>query len=135
MNPVGPLPSAWCEAVIRILAKGQPANIRWSLRAQQDWQQFGMTFQAYELLRHTLREPGIWGEKISGMVPLPNQPPCAGSQEIHGFLCPNPTGSPKPLYAKIGLFANSITIDLFSLHIDLSGDLAKRIALARKKST
>jgi len=40
---------------------------------------------------------------------------------------------PKPLYAKIGLFEDKVTIDLFSLHIDLSGDLAKRIAQAQKK--
>ena len=40
---------------------------------------------------------------------------------------------PKPLYAKIGLFDDKVTIDLFSLHIDLTGGLAKRIALAQKK--
>ena len=47
MNPLEPLPTAWCDAVMRILSKGTSPNVRWSFRAQQDWQQFGLPFQAH----------------------------------------------------------------------------------------
>lgn len=133
MNPVEPLPQDWCESVIRILNKGAPTQIRWSLRARQDWQQFGMPYDAFSRLAKTLQQPGIWGERVIGMIPQPNPPKNAGSQVIYGFLSPHPLGGPKPLYAKIGLFADKITIDLFSLHIDLTGDLARRIAQAQQR--
>jgi hypothetical protein len=94
---------------------------------------FGMPHDAFSRLVRTLQQPGIWGERIIGMVPLPKPPKNAGNQVVYGFLCPHPLGMPKPLYAKIGLFDDKVTIDLFSLHIDLSGGLAKRIALAQKK--
>lgn len=135
MNPVEPLPQDWCEAVIRILRGGSPAQIRWSMRARQDWQQFGMPHDACSRLIKTLQIPGIWGERITGMTPLANAPQGAGLQVVYGFLCPHPLGMPKPLYAKIGLFEDKVTIDLFSLHIDLSGALAKRIAQAQKRPT
>jgi hypothetical protein len=133
MNPLEPLPTAWCDAVMRILSKGTSPNVRWSFRAQQDWQQFGLPFQAHALLVKTLRQPGIRGERVSTMIPLPNPPKDAGTQVVYGFLCQHPLGGPKPLYAKVGLFANKVTLDLFSLHIDLSGALAKRIAQTQKK--
>lgn len=133
MNPVEPLPQAWCEAVIRILKKGAQSQIRWTLRARQDWQQLGMAYEAYSLLIKTLQLPGIWGERVIGMNPLPNPPKNAGSHVVYGFLCQHPLGALKPLYTKIGLFSDKITIDLFSLHIDLTGDLAKRIANAQNK--
>lgn len=94
---------------------------------------FGMPHDALTRLVQTLQQPGIWGERVTGMTPLPNPPKSAGGQVVYGFLCPHPLGLPKPLYAKIGLFDDKITIDLFSLHIDLTGDLAKRIARAQKK--
>ena len=133
MNPVEPLPQDWCESVIRILRKGAPAQIRWSLRARQDWQLFGMPHDAFARLVQTLQQPGIRGERVSGMIPLPNPPKNSGAQVVYGFLCPHPLGLPKPLYAKIGLFDDKVTIDLFSLHIDLTGDLVKRIAHAQNK--
>ena len=133
MNPVEPLPQDWCEAVIRILNKGAPAQIRWSTRARQDWQMFGMPHDAFTRLVKTLQQPGIWGERVTGMIPLPSPLKNAANQVVYGFLCPHPLGMPKPLYAKIGLFDDKVTIDLFSLHIDLSGELAKRIAHAQKK--
>lgn len=42
---------------------------------------------------------------------------------------------PAPSYhsTQIGLFENKFTIDLFSLHIELTGDLAKGIAQAQRK--
>lgn len=133
MNPVEPLPQDWCESVIRILNNSAPTQIRWSLRARQDWQQFGMPYDAFSRLAKTLQQPGIWGERVIGMIPQPNPPKNAGNQVVYGFLSPHPLGSPKPLYAKIGLFADKITIDLFSLHIDLTGDLARRIAQAQQR--
>jgi hypothetical protein len=92
-----------------------------------------VSHDAFIRLVETLRQPGIWGERVTGMIPLPAAPKNAGSQVVYGFLCSHPLGVPKPLYAKIGLFEDKVTIDLFSLHIDLSGDLAKRIAQAQKK--
>jgi hypothetical protein len=133
MNPVEFLPPDWCEAVIRILNKGAPTQIRWSTRARQDWQMFGMSHDAFTWLVKTLQQPGIWGERVTGMIPLPNPPKKPAIQVVYGFLCPHPLGMPKPLYAKIGLLDDKVTINLFSLHIDLSGDLAKRIVLAQKK--
>ena len=133
MNPVEPLPQAWCEAVIRILKIDAHNQIRCSFRARQDWQLLGMTYEAYSLLIKTLQQTGIWGERVIGMNPLPNAPKNAGSQVVFGFLCQHPLGAHKPLYAKIGLFSDKITIDLFSLHIDLTGDLTKRIANAQNK--
>jgi hypothetical protein len=130
INQVEPLPTDWCESVIRILNKGASTQIRWSFRARQDWQQFGMPYEAFFRLAKTLQQPGIWGERVIGMIPQPNAPKNAGSQVVYGFLSPHPLVGPKPLYAKIGLFTDKITIDLFSLHIDLTGDLARRIAQA-----
>ncbi len=54
MNPVEPLPPDWCESVIHILKKDPPNQIRWSLRARQDWQQFGMPYDAFSRLAKTL---------------------------------------------------------------------------------
>lgn len=133
MSVVEPIPEPWCESVIRVLQRGPSPRIRWSFRALQDWQQFGMTHEACERLVITLRQPGLWGERITGMTPLPDPPRNAGTQVIYGFLCPHPLNLPTPLYAKIGLFDDNITIDLFSLHIDLTGDLSSRISKAQSK--
>ena len=132
MNPVEPLPDAWRAGVIAILRKGSPVAVRWSLRARQDWQQFGLGHQAFELVIRTLGQPGIWGERVLGMTPLPCAPSSSGAQVVYGFLCAHPLGGPKPLYAKIGMFDDRVTLDLFSLHIDLTGDLAQRIAKAQR---
>jgi hypothetical protein len=133
MNPVEPLPRDWCESVIRILRKGDPVHIRWTLRAQMDWSQFGLPFQACELLLRILGNPGLWGERITGMLSLPGAPKGRKPPTVFAFLCDHPLGLATPLYAKIGLHDDHLSIDLFSLHIDLSGDLASRIARARKK--
>lgn len=131
MNPIEPIPPDWCESVVRILSKGSHPSIRWSIRATMDWQQFGLPYEALALIVKTLRQPGVLGERITGMQPLPGGPKLP--QAVYAFLCPHPLGVPKPLYAKIGLFDDKITIDLFSLHIDLSGDLERRIAARLKK--
>jgi hypothetical protein len=131
MNPIEPLPADWCESVVRILSKGSHPSVRWSFRATTDWQQFGLPYEALALIVKTLRQPGILGERIDGMQPLPGGPKVP--QTVFAFLCPHPLGVPKPLYAKIGLFDDKVTIDLFSLHIDLSGVLENRIAARLKK--
>lgn len=133
MNPVAPLPATWCQAVIHLLEKGASSQVRWTLRAQMDWQQFGLPYQAKECLVRTLRQPGIWGESVTGMTSLPGTPKGTKPPRVHGFLCPHPLGGSKPLYAKIGLYQDHLTLDLFSLHIDLTGELAKRIAASQKK--
>jgi hypothetical protein len=81
----------------------------------------------------TLQQPGIWGERVIGMIRQSNAPKNAGSQVVYEFLSPHPLGGPKPLDTKIGLFVDKITIDLFSLHIDLTGDLARRIAQVQQR--
>ena len=133
MNPVEPLPQDWCESVIRILRKSAPAQIRWTLRAQMDWSQFGLPYQAHDLLVRTLSQPGLWGERITGMHALPSPPKGQKPPIVFAFLCPHPLGISTLLYAKIGLHDGLLSIDIFSLHIDLSGELAKRIAHAQKK--
>ena len=67
----------------------------------------------FSRLAKTLRQTGIWGERVIGMIPQPNPPKNAGNQVVNGFLSPHSLGGPKPLYAKIGLFADKITIDFF----------------------
>lgn len=133
MNPVEPLPQDWCESVIRILRKGDSAHICWTLRAQMDWSPFGLPYQACDFLVRALSQPGLWGERITGMNPLPSAPKGLKPPRVFAFLCPHPLGVSSPLYAKIGLHDDHLTIDLFSLHIDLTGDLAKRIAHAQKR--
>jgi hypothetical protein len=66
------------------------------------------------------------------MMPLPGAPIRAKPPRVFAFLCQHPLRLSKPLYAKIGLYDDHLSIDLFSLHIDLMGDLEKRIAQARK---
>lgn len=132
MSKALPLPEAWRDSVIQILAKGTSPNITWARRPQQDWQMFGLPQDAYALLIRTLSCPTVWGEAVPGMTPLPGRTP-PPAIETYAFLCPHPLGVPTPLYAKIGLHGGRISLDLFSLHIDLSGELAKKIAVAKKK--
>ena len=98
LNSVEPLPPDWCESVVRILHKGASTQIRWALRARQDWQQFGMPYDSFSRLAKTLQQPGIWGERVLDMVPQPSPPKNAGSRVVYGFLSPHPLGGPKPLF-------------------------------------
>jgi hypothetical protein len=97
-----------------------------------DWSQFGLPYQACGFLVGALQRPGVWGESIAGMMPLPGAPKGAKPPRVFALLCQHPLGLYKPLYAKIGLYDDHLSIDLFSLHIDLMGDLEKRIAQAQK---
>lgn len=132
MSSVAPLPTDWCDAVIRILKRGDYKECRWSIRARQDWQMLGMTHEAYALLIRVLEAREVWGEQIHGMDPLPN-PPKGEAQTVYAFLCPHPINPDLPLYAKIGLFEGQVCLDLFSLHNDNTNELIKKIAAAKKK--
>jgi len=57
----------------------------------------------------------------------------AGAAEIWEFLLPHPLNSPIPLYAKIGLKNDRLSIKIFSVHIDLKGDLERAILAFLKK--
>lgn len=63
------------------------------------------------------------GEPIYDMIDERDGTLC----ETWAFLCPNPLGRPEPIFAKIGLHQGLLHINLFSLHVDLSGKLQKAI--------
>jgi hypothetical protein len=132
MSSVAPIPAEWCDAVIKILKRGAPAECRWSLRARQDWQLFGMLPDAYSLLIKVLSAREVWGEQIFGMEPLPKAPR-GEEQTIYAFLCPHPFSDEIHLYAKIGLFDGHVHLDVFSLHNDNTDKLRRQISAAKKK--
>jgi hypothetical protein len=117
-GPVQLIPEPWKNEVIKILNTGNTTIIEWTYRAQQDWQQYGLLYQAHELLAACLKPATALGRQVFGM---------AGAAEIWEFLLPHPLKSPIPLYAKIGLKGDHISIKIFSVHIDLKGDLEKAI--------
>ena len=80
-SPVQPIPEAWRKDVVRILRRGDPKCIDWTGLARSEWQQFGDSFQTYELLFSTLQQPGCLGRQVFGMH---------GAEEIWEFLCANP---------------------------------------------
>lgn len=124
-GPVQLIPELWKNEVIKILNTGNNTLIEWTFRAQQDWQQFGLPYQAHALLARHLKPADTLGRQVFGM---------AGAAEIWEFLLPHPLNSPIPLYAKIGLKNNHLSIKIFSVHIDLKGDLEKAIlALLNKQ--
>ena len=133
MSSVAPIPSEWCDAVIKVLKRGDPKECRWSFRARQDWQQFGMLPDAYERLIGVLSQREVWGEAIIGMDPLPKGPR-GEEQAVYAFLRPHPFSNYIHLYAKIGLFDNQLCLDVFSLHNDNTDKLRNQIAAAKKKS-
>jgi len=123
-GPVQLIPESWKSEVIKILNTGNNTLIDWTLRAQQDWQQFGMLYQAHNLLATRLKAADALGRQVFGM---------ASAAEVWEFLLPHPLDSPVPLYAKIGLKGNRLSIKIFSVHIDLKGDLEKAILAFLKK--
>lgn len=132
MSSVAPIPAEWCDAVIKVLKRGSPKECRWTYRARQDWQQFGMLPDAYHLLIKVLSQRELWGEEILGMDPLPHGPR-GEEQTIYAFLCPHPFSDQIYLYAKIGLFDGQVCLDVFSLHNDNTNKLRSQIAAAKKK--
>lgn len=123
-GPVQLIPELWKNEVIKILNTGNNTLIEWTFRAQQDWQQFGMLHEALALLASQLKPADKLGRQVFGM---------AGAAEVWEFLLPHPLNSLKPLYAKIGLKDNRLSIKIFSVHIDLKGDLEKAILAFLKK--
>jgi hypothetical protein len=132
MSSVAPIPTDWCDAVIKILKRSDPKECRWSFRVRQDWQPMGMAPQAYALLIKTLEQRVVWGERVRGMHPLP-KPPKGEQQVVYAFLCKHPFNPDLPIYAKIGLFDGHLCLDLFSLHNDYTNELIKKITAAKKQ--
>jgi hypothetical protein len=123
---IAPLPLRWITPVVSILEDGDIKNIRWTLTAEREFHLFGFRSkeQAYEYCITVLRTPGIHGENLVGMYDQQDQTHC----ETWAVLGPHPLGSPVDVYVKIGLHQNQIILNLFSLHIDRTGDLRSAIA-------
>lgn len=123
------IPDRWKVPVIAALRSYDPERIQWNFRPRQDWQQFGQTHDAYELLIKTLSRNDLIGQDKS----LEMQ----GAQETWTFLCIHPLNPQTSLYAKVGLIEGHISILIFSLHTDLEQQkLEKAIKsyLAKKTS-
>ncbi len=122
--PPSLIPDSWRQDVVRILKSGDSRFIEWTSRARSDWNVFGVSHQAYELLISTLSTPGLLvGRQVLFMD---------GNAEVWEFLCPHPLGIDKPLYAKIGLKEGRLNIKIFSAHIDLTGELQAAIQRLHK---
>jgi hypothetical protein len=118
-----PIPEPWLARVIHLLEQGDPKKIIWSGRALMDWQEFGMKHDAYALCLEVLRSPTPIGQQIHTMDDRIDHSLC----ETWAFPCPHPCNPKTYLYAKIGLHHGQLRINLFSLHVDLSGDLVAAI--------
>ena len=129
---VAPIPQGWLDAVIPLLRDGAPGKIHWTGRAQREMAVLGLTFkhEAYELCLEVLRHHCPLGEQILDMVDETDGSLC----DTWAFLCPHPLNASDYVYAKIGLHHGRLHINLFSLHVDLSGKLkvAIRTYLKRK---
>lgn len=108
---IGPIPQTWIRDVVAILRSHDKKRIAWTARADMDWRQFGMHYEAYELLIQTLHTSGIIGSDESVAM--------QGAKETWAFLCPHPMNPANKLYAKIGLKDGALSIKIFSLHVDL----------------
>jgi hypothetical protein len=130
---VAPIPQRWLKRVTPLLADGDPKAILWTIAAQAELRMVGLRSKqdAYDLCLQVLHNPGQLGECIPDMRDARDQTLC----ETWAFLCPHPLKVATPLYVKIGLHANHLTLNLFSLHIDRKGTLQKRIEayLAKRK--
>ena len=120
---IRPIPDPWLERVIPLLEQGDPNKILWSVRAQSNWQEFGMKHEAYPLCLEVLTSAAPLGEEIFTMTDRKDHSVC----ETWAFPCPHPLNKGTYLYAKIGLHHGRLHINLFSLHVDLSGDLVSAI--------
>lgn len=123
---IAPIPPRWITPVVEILRNGHIRNIRWTRTAESEFPLFGFTTkeQAYEYCIDLLLTPGIHGEMVAGMYDRIDQTLC----ETWAMLGKHPLGSPVDVYVKIGLHQNQIILNLFSLHIDRSGELRRAIA-------
>jgi hypothetical protein len=128
---IAPIPQRWSAVVISILEDGDPACIRWTLTAEKEFSAFGFRFkqEAYEYCIQLLRTPGLHGEMVIGMFDGIDRTSC----ETWAMLGAHPFGSPVDVYVKIGLHQNQIILNLFSLHIDRSGELRAAITAYQSK--
>jgi hypothetical protein len=124
-NFTAPIPKRWSAPVMKLMEAGDSKNIDWTFTAKQEMRIIGLETEqdAYKLCLQTLKTTDIIGQCIVGMRSIEKNHRC----EAWAFLCPHPLGSDTPIYAKIGLQEDELIIDLFSLHIDRSGDLQTEI--------
>ena len=127
------IPKRWLDVVIPILEEGDHQVIRWTLSAERDLPEIGLSCKqaAYDHILQVLRTPNQPGENIRDMRDNLDHTLC----ETWAFFAPHPLKVPTPLYVKIGLHQNLIVLNFFSLHIvrkdTLSADFA---ALLKKQS-
>jgi len=123
---IAPIPSRWITPVVEILRDGDIRNIRWTLTAESEFHLFGFISkdQAYDYCIELLLTPGLHGEMVSGMYDRIDQTRC----ETWAMLGKHPLGPSVDVYVKIGLHQNQIILNLFSFHIDRSGELRRAIA-------
>lgn len=128
---IAPIPSRWLKVVIPLLDEGDPTKVHWTFTAQRELFSLGFhsKAQAYDHCLNTLRIRGICGESIPDMRDTSDGTLC----ETWAFLCPHPLNVSTPLYTKIGLHDDFLSLNFFSLHIDRKGDLATAIAKYLKK--
>lgn len=124
-NFIAPIPKRWTTPVIAHLDKGDSSFIDWTFTAKQELRIIGLQTEqdAFKLCTNVLKTPGTIGECVVEMRTIETDQRC----EAWTFLCPHPLGSNTPVYAKIGLHENHLSIDIFSLHIDRKGTLQKKI--------
>lgn len=119
MAALEPLPDEWRNIVVPILRRGSSSEIEWTFRASQDWQQFGMQFEAYDYLVDLFSKSNLSSRSYPHMT---------GARNIRAVLGPHPiSGITTKMYVKIGLLDNDTRIKIFSLHIDLSGDMERQM--------
>lgn len=122
---IAPIPTRWITKVVGILEDGDIRSIRWTNTAEREFHLFGFLSkeQAYEYCISLLQTPNIHGEMVTGMYDRLDGTHC----ETWATLGKHPLGSPTDVYVKIGLHHNQVILNLFSLHIDRSGDLRQAI--------
>lgn len=126
------IPAEWITSVLAILRAPIKGKIVWTVRAKQDWQQigeYGFESDAYVFLISELGRAELLGERIYGM-----QDSLDGSEcDTWAFLCKHPAGDLRPVYVKLGLHGNLVRLSVFSIHIDLTGKLARAYERLQKR--
>ena len=127
------LPQYWLDSVIPLLEGGDPERISWTNRALKEMNSVGLGFkhEAYDLCLQILKSKATLGEQIPDMIDETDGTVC----DTWAFLCPHPLGIPQPLYVKIGLLENRVSMMFFSLHIDLKGSLENAIRAYTEKNS
>jgi hypothetical protein len=128
---IAPIPRRWITPVVEILRDGDIRKIRWTFTAENEFHLFGFISreQAYDYCIALLLTPDIHGEMVSGMYDRIDNTLC----ETWAMLGKHPLGSHVDVYVKIGLHQNQVILNLFSLHIDRTGELSGAIAAYKSK--